>query len=253
MVHCAMGVSRSTSLVLAYLIKHKHLTLKQAYEMVSERRTCVGPNQGFWRQLLEYEKHLALSSFPLNTFYNYLAQMQQPNKSLEQFLYKSRKLPSPSSSPSLKTPSSNCLKDSPTWNANYNSPSGNQHFTNKELVSTECFSSGFTLPTIENQHNSASVERLRSNHRSSPYSTNSSSSSSSSSSSIRTQEIQENGVVSSRESVSFTATSSDPTSTSQFTTSKLFFYFFGNRKNLHEVHSKSVNIKSPERKYTFAI
>jgi atypical dual specificity phosphatase len=58
MVHCVMGVSRSTSLVLAYLMKYKRLTLRQAYELVSQRRTCVRPNPGFWRQLLDYEKRL---------------------------------------------------------------------------------------------------------------------------------------------------------------------------------------------------
>ena len=58
MVHCVMGVSRSTSLVLAYLMKYKHMTLKQSYELVSNRRPCVRPNPGFWRQLVDYEKRL---------------------------------------------------------------------------------------------------------------------------------------------------------------------------------------------------
>ena len=56
-----MGVSRSTSLVLAYLMKYKRMTLRQAFELVSSRRTCVRPNPGFWRQLLDYEKRLTSS------------------------------------------------------------------------------------------------------------------------------------------------------------------------------------------------
>jgi len=40
-------------------MKYKRLNLRQAYELVSQRRTCVRPNPGFWRQLLDYEKRLA--------------------------------------------------------------------------------------------------------------------------------------------------------------------------------------------------
>lgn len=56
LVHCVLGVSRSTSLVLAYLMKHKNMSLKTAFEYVASRRPCVRPNPGFWRQLLDYEK-----------------------------------------------------------------------------------------------------------------------------------------------------------------------------------------------------
>jgi len=58
LVHCVLGVSRSTSLVLAYLMKYKNMSLKNAFDAVSARRPCVRPNPGFWRQLLDYEKRL---------------------------------------------------------------------------------------------------------------------------------------------------------------------------------------------------
>lgn len=62
MVHCAAGVSRSTSLVLAYLMKYKNMSLQSAFDYVSAKRPIVKPNSGFWRQLQEYERTLGGSS-----------------------------------------------------------------------------------------------------------------------------------------------------------------------------------------------
>ncbi len=41
MVHCVLGVSRSTSLILAYLMKYRNMSLKSAFDLVSSRRPCV--------------------------------------------------------------------------------------------------------------------------------------------------------------------------------------------------------------------
>ncbi|XP_035467777.2 dual specificity protein phosphatase 13-like isoform X1 [Scophthalmus maximus] len=49
-VHCAVGVSRSASLVLAYLIIHHRYTLLEAINKVKERR-WIFPNRGFLKQL----------------------------------------------------------------------------------------------------------------------------------------------------------------------------------------------------------
>ncbi|KAL3314521.1 Dual specificity protein phosphatase 14 [Cichlidogyrus casuarinus] len=57
-VHCMAGVSRSTSLVLAYLMKYQNMNLAQAYTHVRAIRPCVHPNGGFWRQLVDYERKL---------------------------------------------------------------------------------------------------------------------------------------------------------------------------------------------------
>lgn len=64
MVHCVLGVSRSTSLVLAYLMKYKNMSLKSSFDLVSSRRPCVRPNPGFWRQLVDYEKRLLTNTAP---------------------------------------------------------------------------------------------------------------------------------------------------------------------------------------------
>ncbi|XP_073729355.1 dual specificity protein phosphatase 13A isoform X2 [Misgurnus anguillicaudatus] len=50
-VHCAMGVSRSAALVLAYLMIHCNHSLVDAILKVKERR-WVFPNRGFLKQLI---------------------------------------------------------------------------------------------------------------------------------------------------------------------------------------------------------
>lgn len=54
LVHCAAGVSRSTTLVLAYLVRAQGLSVRHACSLVKSRRTIVAPNVGFMRQLLRY-------------------------------------------------------------------------------------------------------------------------------------------------------------------------------------------------------
>lgn len=58
LVHCVAGVSRSASLCIAYLMKYENMSLRQAYQHVKMARPIIRPNQGFWKQLIEYEKHL---------------------------------------------------------------------------------------------------------------------------------------------------------------------------------------------------
>ncbi|OAO12361.1 DSP domain containing protein [Blastocystis sp. ATCC 50177/Nand II] len=53
-VHCQLGVSRSASVVIAYLIKKNRWPYQQAFEYVRERRSQVRPNPGFVKQLEEY-------------------------------------------------------------------------------------------------------------------------------------------------------------------------------------------------------
>jgi len=58
LVHCIAGVSRSASLVCAYLIKYERMSLRQAYQYVKMARPIIRPNVGFWKQLIDYEKRL---------------------------------------------------------------------------------------------------------------------------------------------------------------------------------------------------
>lgn len=57
-VHCNAGVSRSASVVIAYLMKSERLKYQQAYDVIKNARPCIKPNNGFVQQLLCLEKEL---------------------------------------------------------------------------------------------------------------------------------------------------------------------------------------------------
>jgi len=58
-VHCQRGLSRSPSLVMAYLMLKKGYDLRGAYEYVKEKRANIGPRSNFIAQLCLLEKRLA--------------------------------------------------------------------------------------------------------------------------------------------------------------------------------------------------
>lgn len=60
LVHCAAGVSRSASFLVAYFMKHKKMPFGEALSFVKSRRSCVHPNSGFRKQLIEYNAILGL-------------------------------------------------------------------------------------------------------------------------------------------------------------------------------------------------
>lgn len=51
LVHCVFGISRSSTLICAYLIKKKGMSVKQAIAHVKSRRPQANPNTGFLTQL----------------------------------------------------------------------------------------------------------------------------------------------------------------------------------------------------------
>jgi protein-tyrosine phosphatase len=54
LVHCMAGVSRSSSAVIAYIMKRYNWNYNKAYEFVKGIRPCISPNHGFVRQLKFY-------------------------------------------------------------------------------------------------------------------------------------------------------------------------------------------------------
>ncbi len=58
LVHCMAGVSRSPTLVAAYLMHNRRITAAEALAYLKERRPCVDPNLGFRQQLLAWEAEL---------------------------------------------------------------------------------------------------------------------------------------------------------------------------------------------------
>ncbi|KAK4266402.1 hypothetical protein QN277_027332 [Acacia crassicarpa] len=61
LVHCFAGKSRSVTIVVAYLMKTRRMSLSQALEHVKSRRPVASPNSGFIRQLEDFEKSLQVA------------------------------------------------------------------------------------------------------------------------------------------------------------------------------------------------
>lgn len=57
-VHCYQGVSRSTSLVIAYLMWRKGQSFEDAFQYVKSQRGTTNPNMGFACQLLQCQKRV---------------------------------------------------------------------------------------------------------------------------------------------------------------------------------------------------
>ena len=57
LIHCKEGVSRSATIVIAYLMKQNKMKLNEALKFVKYRREVVDPNDGFMDQLRDFEKN----------------------------------------------------------------------------------------------------------------------------------------------------------------------------------------------------
>ena len=60
LVHCHAGVSRSSSILIAYIMKSQKMKLDKILELLKTKREKVSPNAGFLQQLKEYEKELGI-------------------------------------------------------------------------------------------------------------------------------------------------------------------------------------------------
>ncbi|KAF9498175.1 phosphatases II [Pleurotus eryngii] len=58
LVHCSAGISRSPTVVAAYLMKRRGMSLKEALGRIVRVRPQISPNAGFLRQLKELEVEL---------------------------------------------------------------------------------------------------------------------------------------------------------------------------------------------------
>lgn len=69
LVHCVAGISRSATIVIAYLMKYYGLSLKDAFLFVRKRRNQICPNKEFMKYLFEYEfKLFGNNSLTYNEF-----------------------------------------------------------------------------------------------------------------------------------------------------------------------------------------
>lgn len=57
-VHCAMGISRSPAIVIAWLMKHNKWSVGEARSFVKQQRRCIQPNPGFVEYLEKYQQEV---------------------------------------------------------------------------------------------------------------------------------------------------------------------------------------------------
>ncbi|KAJ3236151.1 hypothetical protein HDU78_004745 [Chytriomyces hyalinus] len=71
LVHCHAGVSRSSTIVLAYLMRWRRFTLYESWLLTYKARPIIRPNEGFSRALqeLEYEMHPHLKESTMPIFW----------------------------------------------------------------------------------------------------------------------------------------------------------------------------------------
>jgi len=79
------GVSRSATIVLAYLMKYHHNTLKEAFYYLIEKRPQVWPNEGFLLQLIRYETELIRSREISNIKDESIPKEENPIETLNEF------------------------------------------------------------------------------------------------------------------------------------------------------------------------
>ena len=56
LIHCHAGISRSPTIVVAYLMQSQNMSLNSAYKFVESKRPIISPNFSFVGQLYEFEK-----------------------------------------------------------------------------------------------------------------------------------------------------------------------------------------------------
>ena len=79
-VHCAAGISRSSSMVIAYLMIEKKMRYDEAYGLVKKKRPIICPNLGFQAQLRKIDEMIVNNEFD----YKKLALMEPPIPTLDQ-------------------------------------------------------------------------------------------------------------------------------------------------------------------------
>lgn len=47
LVHCAAGISRSSAILISYMMKKYNISYEEAFKKVKSKRSCIQPNSGF--------------------------------------------------------------------------------------------------------------------------------------------------------------------------------------------------------------
>lgn len=79
LVHCRSGVSRSSTIVLSFLIRSMGMRLLDAFFLLRSKRSIITPNIGFMGKLLQLElKTLASSSVSLSLYSHWYTSDSRP-------------------------------------------------------------------------------------------------------------------------------------------------------------------------------
>lgn len=81
LVHCHQGISRSASLVIAYVAWRENWAMARALEYVKSKRSIVHPNQGFVNQLMDFER-MELNSVALGPSLHVVARHKEDGEAL---------------------------------------------------------------------------------------------------------------------------------------------------------------------------
>jgi protein-tyrosine phosphatase len=58
LIHCNKGISRSSSIIIAYIMKKYKKSFNDAFEFVMQKKNNINPNLGFIMQLEQYDKYI---------------------------------------------------------------------------------------------------------------------------------------------------------------------------------------------------
>ena len=64
-IHCVMGISRSPTIVIGYIMYKKKMKYEESYNFVRNKRNAISPNPGFQEQLKKFEKILEDNNYIL--------------------------------------------------------------------------------------------------------------------------------------------------------------------------------------------
>ena len=89
LVHCLAGISRSTTVVCAYIMRKYQMSAERAIDFVLEKRDCISPNDGFIQQLKLFHRMGYTLNANDRAFRNYLNQIyvgiNRKNQSLSKY------------------------------------------------------------------------------------------------------------------------------------------------------------------------
>ena len=91
-VHCAQGISRSTSCILHYLMTKKGMNLKDGFDLVRNKRKVASPTVGFFKDLIDLDiklygtSSMSLEDYSLIMIYENFPSLEK--KEIDKIYYK---------------------------------------------------------------------------------------------------------------------------------------------------------------------